>query len=595
MSDPSATARSAALPVPLAGAAPRAEERLAFAEFVFDPARQELSRQDGQPIALTPKSLALLRYLLAHPGRVLAKDELIGALWGAVIVTDDSLVQCVKDLRGALGDRAQRLLKTLPRRGYMFDVAVQALPAGQTVPLADDAARAAHPPTSPAARRDTGWRRTVLAGWVLVLLTLLGGALAWWHDAGPGIGIDEELRLRRSVAVLAFHDNAGRAAGAVLGDELADAVAGQLVRAGTRVIGRGAALRQDPAAPEFERIGREQGVRYVLAGRMTRTSGRIAVDTYLTEVASGAVYRLDEAEFPSAGEPDLVAYAQQVVRALQARTAEIEVERARLPGHEKDPVDRLVLGWRELERGNSQADLERARAHFAAAVRADPASSEASLGLGVSELALFYAFQSAAPARTLEKAEQALRRALDLAPDNPRTLSAWADVLLLRQRPEAAIWLWQRALDIAPANANIRLRLANAQLRQGRYAAAQAHVAMVSDLRPYEARRQQALYQLRAELAFAQGRDEEAYAVLQHWSAEFPGNGRPYLLLAAIDALGRRDAAAADNMGHFRQLQPLGTMAYVIQTYPSSDPDFLAQRARLVQGLKQAGLPEEGR
>jgi len=33
----------------------------------------------------------------------------------------------------------------------------------------------------------------------------------------------------------------------------------------------------------------------------------------------------------------------------------------------------------------------------------------------------------------------------------------------------------------------------------------------------------------------------------------------------------------------------------VIQTYPSSDPDFLAQRARLVQGLKRAGLPEEGR
>jgi len=582
----------------LAGAAARAEGRLAFAEFVFDPARQELSRHDGQPIALTPKSLALLRYLLAHPGRVLAKDELIGALWGAVIVTDDSLVQCVKDLRGALGDRAQRLLKTLPRRGYMFDVVVQAAPAGAAVQaeaLADAGASSARAATPVVPSRDTGWRRTALAGWLLVLLTLLGGALVWWHDAAPGVGIDEELRLRRSIAVLAFHDSAGRAAGAPLGDQLADAVAGQLVRDGTRVIGRGGTLWQDPAAPEFERIGREQGVRYVLAGRITRANGRVSIDTYLTEVSSGAVYRLDETDLAAGVGPDLAAYAQQVARALEARTVEIEVERARLPGHEKNPVDRLVLGWRELDRGNMKADLERARAHFAAAAQADPTSYEATLGLGVSQLALFYAFQSATPARTVEEAEQTLRRALDLAPDNPRTLSAWAEVLLLRQRPEAAIWLWNRALEIAPDNASIRLRLANAMLRQGSYAAAHEHMAKVSDLRPYELRRQQALYQLQADLAFAQGRDEEAYGVLQHWRAEFPNSGRPYAMLAAIDALNQRDAAAAEHMARYRQMLPLGNIAYVIQTYPSNNPDFLAQRARLVQGLKQAGLPEEGR
>ncbi|HSV58437.1 MAG TPA: winged helix-turn-helix domain-containing protein [Variovorax sp.] len=96
---------------------------LTFAGFIFDPGRQELSK-DGAALPRSPKTLALLRYLLANAGRVLGKDELIQALWGAVVVTDDSLVQCVKDLRVALADRDQRLIKTLPRRGYMFDVAV---------------------------------------------------------------------------------------------------------------------------------------------------------------------------------------------------------------------------------------------------------------------------------------------------------------------------------------------------------------------------------------------------------------------------------------------------------------------------------------
>jgi DNA-binding winged helix-turn-helix (wHTH) protein len=96
------------------------ERTVSFAGFVFEPARQELRKADAV-IPLSPKSLALLRYFLAHEGRVLGKDELIQALWGAVVVTDDSLVQCVKDLRTALGDKDQQIIKTLPRRGYMFD------------------------------------------------------------------------------------------------------------------------------------------------------------------------------------------------------------------------------------------------------------------------------------------------------------------------------------------------------------------------------------------------------------------------------------------------------------------------------------------
>ena len=108
-------------------------------------------------------------------------------------------------------------------------------------------------------------------------------------------------------------------------------------------------------------------------------------------------------------------------------------------------------------------------------------------------------------------------------------------------------------------------------------------------------RRQQNLNQALADAAFAQGRDDEAYRILTHWAVEFPGSGRPYLMLAAIDALYWRDASAAAHMAKHRQMLPQSTIAYVNRIYPSDNPIFLAQRARLVDGLRKAGLPEGGK
>ncbi len=558
---------------------------LAFAGFLFDPDRQELIGKHGATIALAPKSLALLRYLLGHAGRVLPKDELIQALWGTVVVTDDSLVQCVKDLRTALGDKEQQLIKTLPRRGYMFDVEVKRL--------------ARSPPNAvpqPAGARAVSfrWRFWALAG-VVLLVALLGAGAAWKRQNATPIDIDEEIRIRRSVAVLAFSDKQGRVLGAALGDDMADAIASQFVRSGLRVIGRAANVRHDPETPQFERIGQEQGVRYVVGVRVTRSDGKTAVDTYLTEIASGAVFRLHEAEFKADDEAVRSSYARDVLIALHARYYEIETTRARLPGREKNPVDRIALAWRDLDRGSTKADLESAREHFIAAVQADPYSVEAILGLGVSHLNEFYSFYSESPSRTLDQAERTLKRALELSPDNDQVLSAWAEVLFLRERPEEAFWVWQRALELAPDSRNSHLRMAGALIKQGRYEEAQTHLANVTDLRPFQMRRQQNLNQALADAAFAQGRDDEAYSILKHWAAEFPNSGRPYLMLAAIDALYWRDAAAAAHMARHRQMLPQSTIAYVNRIYPSDNPIFLAQRARLVDGLRKAGLPEGGK
>lgn len=84
--------------------------------------------KDGTEIRLRPKVFEALKYLVQNPGRLIAKQELIQAVWPDTFVTDDSLVQCTVELRRALDDQDQELLKTVPRRGYLFNACVTQSP-----------------------------------------------------------------------------------------------------------------------------------------------------------------------------------------------------------------------------------------------------------------------------------------------------------------------------------------------------------------------------------------------------------------------------------------------------------------------------------
>jgi predicted ATPase/DNA-binding winged helix-turn-helix (wHTH) protein len=94
-----------------------------FGEFTLDMAKGCLLKA-GEEIRLRPKVYEALKYLLQNPGRLITKQELIQAVWPDSFVTDDSLVQCTVELRRALDDRDQQLLKTIPRRGYLFTPSV---------------------------------------------------------------------------------------------------------------------------------------------------------------------------------------------------------------------------------------------------------------------------------------------------------------------------------------------------------------------------------------------------------------------------------------------------------------------------------------
>jgi adenylate cyclase len=90
-----------------------------FSGFRLDP-ESGLMRDDGTEIQLRAKSLELLIFLVSRAGRVVTKDELLDVVWGGMAVSEDSLSQCIHDVRRALSDVAQNLIRTVPRRGYLF-------------------------------------------------------------------------------------------------------------------------------------------------------------------------------------------------------------------------------------------------------------------------------------------------------------------------------------------------------------------------------------------------------------------------------------------------------------------------------------------
>jgi adenylate cyclase len=92
---------------------------------IIDLTRGRLTDRSGMEVSLRPKSLDLLLTLARNPGRVLSRDELFDAVWPNVTVTEDSIAQCVREVRRAIGDPEGKVLRTIMKRGYRLEVEAQ--------------------------------------------------------------------------------------------------------------------------------------------------------------------------------------------------------------------------------------------------------------------------------------------------------------------------------------------------------------------------------------------------------------------------------------------------------------------------------------
>src|SRR5580658_10748488 len=89
-----------------------------FEGFIMDLARGLLLDANGEAVQLRHKSFELLRLFVENSGCLLDRDRITQAIWPDVVVNDNGITQCVRDIRRVLHDGAQTIIRTVPRRGY---------------------------------------------------------------------------------------------------------------------------------------------------------------------------------------------------------------------------------------------------------------------------------------------------------------------------------------------------------------------------------------------------------------------------------------------------------------------------------------------
>jgi TolB-like protein/Tfp pilus assembly protein PilF len=509
---------------------------------------------------------------------VVGKDELLQALWPGVVVTEESLTRCVSDIRHALGDEGQQIIKTLPRRGYMVAAPVS---------TADGTAA----PPRPAAK---GLPRAGLLAAALALAVLL----AWVAVAQrPGPSPGAPPRLSIVVLPLAVRGGADRAQedlAAVLTDEITS----DLSRIPESfVIGRGSAASYAGRAVDPRQVGRDLGVRYVLEGGLSRRGDEVRLTLQLLEAESGRVLGSEALDGRMADLPALQREVTgAVARSLQMRVVQAEADRAaRLR-----PVDLaaqvLVLQvWASWNRGYSAESLAAAREKMQRAVALDPDSASAWAWLALTYVAdigrRYTPLRGATREQWLKLAAEASGRAYALDPNDPRVLRVRAWVLSYLHRSEDAVELLQRAIAINRNDADAWgwLSYTYTTLGRNRDAIAAGHEAI--RISPRDSRFTGFLVVIAAAYLH-DGDDRQALEWARRSANAKPDFAVPHSWIAAAAAnLGEMEAAHAA-IAEFRRLLPQYTIASFRDESLCSNAPCERQRERYYAGLKKAGLPE---
>jgi DNA-binding winged helix-turn-helix (wHTH) protein/TolB-like protein len=554
--------------------------------FVLDQDRAELSC-DGTTVSLRPKTFALLVHLAAHAGNVVGKQELLDAVWPGLIVTDDSLTQAISELRSALDDREQKLIRTLPRRGYRLD---DAEAAGEEEPaptrqLAGGGPTGSMLKASPA--RTIFVRSTVGLIGVLLIVALAVGM----SRPGSGSRIGAELAERRSLAVMPFTDLSEPPA-----PHLAQAVDMDLTTdlgrlADTRVMARAsAAMLGTSASVDIKRVGRELDVRHLVTGSVRRDGEQLHITVQLARSDTGALLWTERFDYASAA--DWVVHRDvsgRIASLLGARVHDAALERARQTPPNSVAVDRWMRGSYLMSRIRSHADLLQARADYQAALAAQPDSPQALSLLGatyVREVAYRWAEDGSA---ALVEGERLARQALEIDPNDQLALSVLGSALMFNDKLDKAMVIARRQLVLNPNDSHANRDLASVLYFAGRWEEALRQLDVALRLNPLDPDNVWKCRRMAATSLIALHRYDEA--IEQGLAIDGPFGGRASLL-ASAEALRGNLQAARQHAAEMLRQKPDFTIARDSLSRRPRAPAFAAGKAHFDEGLRRAGLPD---
>ena len=387
-----------------------AEKPYSFAGYTLD-LRQGCLRAGDRQIELRPKSFALLCYLVENAGRLVPKDELVNALWPHVVVTDELLTRCVSDVRLALNDVGQDIIKTVPRRGYLLTAPVSRLEPPVMTPSQNREPDAT--PQRPADRRQPTVMAIVAAA-VLASIMIVAGAV-WWlrsPDSSPSATVvsataDKQAppaalitavapsavlaKLaaasalpRMSIVVLAFTNLSGDPALEYFADGFTENLTTDLSRiSGSFVIARTTANTYKGKAVSEKAIASELGVRYVLEGGVQKAGNHVRVNAQLIDGETGAHlwaerYDRDSADFLQVQDE----ITNQIANALNLTLTQSESDNSwRDHPSNPDAVDLTLRANALLGNGPISPEINaHARRLFEQAVELDPKNVDALIG-----------------------------------------------------------------------------------------------------------------------------------------------------------------------------------------------------------------------
>jgi DNA-binding winged helix-turn-helix (wHTH) protein/TolB-like protein/Tfp pilus assembly protein PilF len=506
-----------------------------FGPFRLDTAERLLLR-DGRPVEVTPKAFDTLLVLVENGGRMLAKEELLRAVWPDAFVEENYLSVNISKLRAALGEgpRDRQYIETVPRRGYRFVAGVRevrdatapgrelvlsrrtlsriVIEDEETPPAGEAAAGAARGVGQPAgALAARGGRRV---GWVAaaVAAALACGAVAAAVLVQRGPLPRAAKMAPTSVAVLPIQPLGGSGGDEHLRLGVTDALITRLSGVGAvRVRPTSSVLRFDSPGRDPVAAGRALGVDAVLDGRMQRTGDRLRLTVQLLSVGDGSPLW---AESFNADLTDIFELQDGIsARVAAALAPELSAEERRPAAKDYTADTRAYeayLRGRFFWNKRGMKWVEQAEGYFRQAVEIDPAYAPAYAGLA--EVLSIRKIPSPEAERAARRAielddglaeahaalgfiklfhhwdwgasERALRRALELKPGYAAAHQWYALLLAARGRLDEAEARMRHALAIDPLSVGVNTDLGQILYYKRDYDGAERQCRKALDLDP---------------------------------------------------------------------------------------------------------------
>ena len=517
-----------------------------FDEFSLDTDRRELRGPAGL-IALEPQVFDLLAYLIQNRDRVVSKDDIMAAVWNGRIVSESALTTRINAARSAIGDSgdAQRLIKTLPRKGLRF---VGVVREGKNL------------------------------GAVLPSTTSEPQATLSLPD-------------RPSIVVLPFVNMSGDPEQ----EYFADGMVEEIITALSRfrhlfVIARNSSFTYKGRAVDVKQVGRELGVRYVLEGSVRKAADRVRIAGQLVDASTGAHLWADRFDGELKDIFDLQDdVATRVVGAITPTLEQAEVARAkRKPTESLDAYDCFLRGTENLHR-QTRESIDEALRLLTKAIELD---SDYAAAYGTA--AYCYSMRKANGwlihrEHDIAEASRLSRAAIELGKDDAVALSRAGHTLAsMAGDLDSAARFIDRALELNPNLALAWFHSGWLRLWCGEPETSIQHFARFQRMSPVDPM----LIRANSGIAFAHvlaGRYHEAASHAEQALRENPNFHLALRGAAMAHALAGRVERAREVMERLRQIQPALRISNLKDLTPLRRQEDMA---RYAEGLRKAGLPE---